>query len=79
MAQGETTLETSEDENYTRNEWKVELHSKRVKKRTTLETSEKHLTTKYFVVVNVEDISKAYPMVDIDFAAFLRILVTIQR
>ncbi len=26
-----TTLETSEDENYTRNEWRWKLHSKRVK------------------------------------------------
>ncbi len=36
-----TTLETSEDENYTRNEWRRwELHSKRVKMRTTLEIRE---------------------------------------
>ncbi len=28
---GKTTLETSEDENYTRNEWRCKLHSKRVK------------------------------------------------
>ncbi len=30
----------SEDENYTRNEWRWELHSKRVKMKTTPETSE---------------------------------------
>jgi hypothetical protein len=35
-----TTLETSEDENYTQNEWRWKLHSKRVKMKTTLETSE---------------------------------------
>ncbi len=35
-----TTLETSEDENHTRNEWRWEPHSKRVKMRTTLEKSE---------------------------------------
>jgi hypothetical protein len=35
-----TTLETSEDENYTRNEWRWILHSKRVKMKNTLETSE---------------------------------------
>ncbi len=35
-----TTIETSEDENYTRNQWKWELHSKRVKMITALETSE---------------------------------------
>ncbi len=37
---GKTTLETSEDENYTRNEWRWKLHSKRVKMEATLETSE---------------------------------------
>ncbi len=36
----ETTLETSENENYNRNEWKLKLQSKRVKMKTTLETSE---------------------------------------
>ncbi len=35
-----TTLETSENENYTRNEWRWKLHSKRVEMKTTLETSE---------------------------------------
>jgi hypothetical protein len=33
-----TTLKTSEDENYTQNEWRWILHSKRVNMRTTLET-----------------------------------------
>jgi hypothetical protein len=37
---GETTLETSEGEIYTRNEWRWKLHSKRVKMKTTLKTSE---------------------------------------
>ncbi len=35
-----TTLETSEDDNYTQNEWRWKLHSKRVRMKTTLETSE---------------------------------------
>ncbi len=35
-----TTLETSEDENYTRNELRWKLHPKRVKMKTTPETSE---------------------------------------
>ncbi len=35
-----TTLETSEDENYTLKGWKWKLHSKRVKMKTTLEMSE---------------------------------------
>ncbi len=38
--EGKTTLVTSENENYIRNEWKWKLHSKRVKMKTTLETSE---------------------------------------
>ncbi len=41
-----TTLETSEDENYTQNEWKWKLHSKRVKMKTTLETSEDEIYTR---------------------------------
>ncbi len=36
----ETTLEKSEDEKYTRNEWRRKVHSKQVKINTTLETSE---------------------------------------
>ncbi len=36
----ETTLETSEYQNYTRNDWISKLHSKRVNIKTTLKTSE---------------------------------------
>jgi hypothetical protein len=35
-----TTLETSEELNYTRNEWVSKLHSKPVKSKTTLKTNE---------------------------------------
>ncbi len=35
-----TTLKTSEDENYTQNEWRWKLHSERVKMKTTLKTNE---------------------------------------
>ncbi len=41
-----TTLKTSEDENYTRNEWRWKLHSKQVKMQTTIETSEDELHSK---------------------------------
>ncbi len=41
-----TTLETSEYENYTRNEWRWKLHSERVNMKTTLETSEDENYTK---------------------------------
>ncbi len=43
LARVKTTLETSEDENYTRNEWRWKLHSKRVKMKTTLDEWECNL------------------------------------
>ncbi len=69
-----TTLETSEDENYTRNEWRWELHSKRVKMKTTLETSENEYLNGYSAFFIISFISLPFCLVN-----FLRVASAYKR
>ncbi len=67
-----TTLETSENENCTRNEWRWKLHSKGVKMRTTLETSEdeNHIRNEWVTILLGSDQGQDIEKITKDMAKF---------